>query len=120
MIADSPLDWKMIVLSSGRCAVHDDLGDCELPMRAHHIVTWQALRRHGLSDLRWCVENGLPVCEGAHRRHHSGRARIPRERLPLAAIAFAESVGLGYQIERYYPVVENPGSAIGSTSEVGV
>lgn len=103
MIAEDGLDWKTRVLASGPCAAHEDFSECELPMRAHHILTQQALRRHGLGQYRWCVENGLPVCELGHRRHHSGYARIARVRLPAAAIAFAESVGLGWMIERYYP-----------------
>lgn len=121
MIAEDGFEWKTRVLASGGCAVHDDPMCCEFPMRAHHVVTQQSLRKHGLKVLRWETDNGLPVCEGAHRRHHSGLLRIPRERLPAAAIRFAENAGLGYLIERYYPASENPGSAIGSgsTTEVG-
>lgn len=81
-------------------------------MQAHHVLTAQSLRRHGFKHLIYETVNGVPTCYKAHRQHHNRIAPISRERLPAAAIAFAESVGLGWQIARYYPALDvaNPGS----------
>lgn len=109
MIAADGYEWKRLVIfaSGGCCLAHDDPSECELPLRAHHVITQQALRKHGLAGFRWETRNGIPVCESGHRRHHSGLERIPRERLPASAIAFADEVGLDWMIDRYYPSEEN-------------
>lgn len=107
MIAADGYEWKARVLSSGPCVAHDDPSECEGEIRAHHVITQQALRNRGLDGFRWLVANGVPVCELAHRRHHSGHTRIRRDQLPSYAIAFAESHGLGWMIDRYYPSEEN-------------
>lgn len=103
MIATEPFEWKARVLASGPCIAHPGKYECEGEVRAHHVITQQALRKHGWIDFRWETDNGVPVCERGHRRHHSGLERIPRDRLPRRAIDFANAIGLGWMILRYYP-----------------
>lgn len=112
MIAEDGFEWKTRVLASGPCVVHGDPSECELPMQAHHVLTSQSLRRHGFKHLIYETDNGVPACYKAHRQHHNRITPIRREQLPAAAIAFAEGVGLGWQITRYYPALdsENLGS----------
>lgn len=72
-------------------------------LTAHHVITQQHLRKYGYESLRWSVENGTPVCdEPCHRRHSSARERIPRAKLPVAAVRFAEELGMEWYLTRYY------------------
>lgn len=100
----SSLEWKQRVGFMG-CVVHvgEMDGWCEGVLQSHHVLTQQALRKRGLEHLRWDVRNGVCVCEGAHRRHTLALERIPYEALPPAALEFADEVGLGWMIDRYYP-----------------
>lgn len=107
MIAEDGFEWKRRVfldaLATG-CVVHGVASDeCEEPYRAHHVITQQALRKHGRGDLLWATENGVLICEGAHRRHHSRHTPILREQLSPAALAFARAIDLEWMIDRYYP-----------------
>lgn len=113
MICETGLEWKRRVCIRGCVMEHFHCGD----LQAHHILTQQQLRKHGLKHLLWDTRNGLPLCDRAHDRHHSAHERIPRDLLPAGALQFAEEVGLMHLIERYYPlrtplsgVAENPGS----------
>lgn len=73
-------------------------------LQAHHVLSQQQLRAHGLEHLLWAQDNGVPACEEpCHRRHTSAVRRIPRAALPRAAIEFAAENDLMYLIERYYP-----------------
>lgn len=104
-------EWRAQVLSSGGCVGHDDPADCEWPMAAHHVVTTQKLRKMGRVDLIHETANGVPACYEVHRKHHSRIAPIARERLPVEALAFAEGLGLGWWIDKFYGVdATNPGS----------
>lgn len=97
------LDFKVSVLAAdGRCLVHDDPADCDGDFHAHHVVTQQQLRRAGREDLAWHPANGMTVCELAHRRHHRGIQRIPLDRVPLRAIAFARGHGFEAVLNRFY------------------
>lgn len=112
MICETPLEWKRRSCQRG-CLLHDDASDCEGPLESHHVITQQALRKRGLSHLAWDIRNSFSVCERGHRRHTLAVGRIPRNRLPAEAFEFADEHGLGWMIERYYPLsgdTENPGS----------
>lgn len=102
MIAEDGLEWRTFVLSSGPCVMHDDPADCDGRLVGHHVVTQQVLRKHGFNDLRWATENGVPICDRGHGRHHSRHTPIPRERLPREAIEFAEGLELGWWLDRFY------------------
>lgn len=98
-----PLDFRVAVLATdGVCVAAREGSECEGDLQAHHVVTQQQLRRHGLDELLWDPDNGAAVCERHHRRHHSGREPIWRDYLPTRCLAFAERVGLVWLIDRYY------------------
>lgn len=102
-LAATRLLFRIVVLAlDQRCIVHDDPADCEGEIKAHHVITQQHLRKHGLAEFLWDPRDGTAVCEGAHRRHHSGRDRIEITRLPLRCVKFAQELGLDWYIDRYY------------------
>lgn len=76
---------------------------CEFPLQAHHVITQQQLKRRKLHHLLWDTDNGVPVCERAHRRHTLAVERISRDLLPAGALAFAERNELTHVLERSYP-----------------
>lgn len=104
VICSSPIEWKRRVCLHG-CAL--DSRDCEGYLQAHHVITQQQLRRAQLGHLIWETRNGLCLCERHHRRHTNATERIPREKLRPATIHWAQTHGLGYLIDRYYPAVRS-------------
>lgn len=82
---------KPCAVGCGRRAVH-----------GHHVITTQALRRYGFTDRLWDPRNCLPVCFDCHGSHHGASRRIPLSVLSEDARAFADELGLGYLLERYY------------------
>lgn len=119
--AETRADWRRRTVAAGcrvcqRCSGPPE----DLVVRAHHVVRQQLVRRRVaelahtetltaaesaalLERWLWDVRNGLGVCEGAHRRHHSRRAPIGRWLLPAAVFEFADELGLGYVLDREYP-----------------
>lgn len=95
------LAFKLIVTCRG-CQIHDDPLDCEPPIQAAHILSKQALRRHGHGDKLWDTRNGLGACYRAHRRSDAALERFPVEHLPDAFWEFADEVGLRYLAEKHY------------------
>lgn len=103
---ESALAWKMHVTrrSEGRCVVSG-----EAAAHAHHVLPQQLLRRRARelavdpAWLLWDVRNGIAVSEDTHRRHHNGRAPIPRSVLPQCVFDFAEEFGLSWWLERHAP-----------------
>jgi hypothetical protein len=77
-------------------------------LHGHHVIRQQLLRglarRRELDyeELRWDRRNLLVVCERDHADHHGALKRIPRSKLPAAAIEFARKHGLEAVIEREY------------------
>lgn len=101
---DEKLEFRVAVLAAdGGCIAAGKYGDdCEGDVQAHHVITQQQLRQHGLDDLLWDPTNGAAVCATHHRRHHSRRQPIRTEFLPARCLVFAAKQGLGWIIERYY------------------
>lgn len=102
MICAEGGEWKRRVLSNG-CQFHQDPSECEFPLQAHHILTQQQLKKHGLAEFILDTDVGMGLCYEAHRKHHSAVRRIPYELVPDAAIRFAFEHGLDYLLDRYYP-----------------
>jgi hypothetical protein len=94
--------WLLAILPRG-CEVCGRRGEeCEGRLQAHHVVYEQHLSE--LDDKeRWNPENGLCVCERAHRRHHSRHQPIERSLLRPENLAFAERHGLTRLVEKFYP-----------------
>ena len=97
-----PAEWKRRVALHG-CFWHSDRADCDGPVQGCHVIPQQTLRRHGHRESLWDVRNGVGACERAHRRHDNHQERWPRERLPGYVLEFAEELGLGWYMERFYP-----------------
>lgn len=101
---EARLDFKVAVLAvDGGCVVHDDPAECVGRLHAHHAISQQDLRKHGLFAYLWDPTNGATACEEAHRRHHNRAEPIPYERLPQRCVDFAARHGLDYVLDRYYP-----------------
>lgn len=96
-------EFREQVVATGRCAMR---GPHDGPLQAHHVLTVQALRRYGLAEHVWDARNGLCLCELHHARHHRALERVPRALLPGAVFEFADEVGLGWLLDREYPVGE--------------
>lgn len=78
-------------------------GHCEGRVQGHHVVSKQALRRHGLHEHLWDVRNRLAVCARRHERHTTLSAPIAYGLLPSSAIEFAAELGLEWWLDRHYP-----------------
>lgn len=95
-----PAEWKRQVFDAQRphpgaaalCAVtgeplsftYDD---------AHHPLEKRLLRARGLHHLVWDPRNGMAVKREIHEGQTSGTARIPRDKVPEHAWAFAREIG---------------------------
>lgn len=102
---DERLDFRVAVLAldAGVCIAAGKFGEeCEGELHAHHVITQQQLRQHGLYELLWDPANGAAVCETHHRRHHNRRQPILQALLPMRCILFAARNDLTWMIERYY------------------
>ena len=103
MICESPLEWKRRVCMSGKCIVHvQDPSRCAGPLQAHHVLSQQHLRKHGLNHLRWETNLGVPICEKGHTKHTQATQRIKFEHLPSHVTRFIEELGFAWYLERYY------------------
>jgi hypothetical protein len=102
-----PKMWKFLVLRrDGRCQM-EGVGrvECDGDLEAHHLVTQQQLRKiHASEEQRWDVRNGMALCERHHRRHTRALERVPFDVLRSEALEFAREIGLGWILEKYYPV----------------
>lgn len=90
--------WKITTLAlfcvcCGKRAAH-----------GHHAVSQQQIRLAGLGeDVRWALRNLVPLCEDAHRGHHTRLRPIPFSALPASVIEFAEEYGFMDYLRRTYP-----------------
>lgn len=84
-------------------------------IEGHHVIAKQEIKRVARSgrwefdreqDALWDVRNGIPLCDRCHQRHETAFKRVPRHLIPPAAVAFADELGVGYLIDRYYPEVK--------------
>lgn len=79
------------------------------PLQGAHVIPQQTLRRNA-PHLRWDTRLGIGLCREAHRRHDEHRVRVPRDLLPAGCVDLAESVGLGWYLDKHYPLLmEVPG-----------
>lgn len=84
---------------------------------AHHVVPQRAIKgfvsaqrlpadeaHEELRRLLWNTDNGIPLCRSCHEFHERAVRRLPRERLPQTALAFARQLGPWAEgrIEREY------------------
>lgn len=83
------------------CMVH---GICRGPVQGHHAIEKQALKRRGLHRFLDDTRNRVPVCEHRHEQHTTRFKPIPRWVLPASVFEFANELGLGWLIDRDYPV----------------
>lgn len=96
-----PKTFRVVVAARG-CEIHDDPLDCEYPIQCAHILSQQALRRHGKAEHLWDTRNGLCACYRAHRRSDAAVERFPLRVLSADFWAFADEVGLTWLAERIY------------------
>jgi HNH endonuclease len=85
---------RVMARSGGLCVACTTAPAIEL----HHVLPVQKW-----PDLTTKPANLVAVCRPCHANHETAFARIPRHRLPDAAIGLAHSVGAGWYIERTYP-----------------
>jgi hypothetical protein len=93
----------------GRCAVCEfefefEGRPCRGGVQGHHIIAKQTLRRLGLAEFVMDKRNRLPVCEYRHEQHTTGFKPIPRALLPASVFEFAAELGLGWYLDRHYPL----------------
>jgi hypothetical protein len=82
-------------LDLGPCAMYGfDLG-CYGRIEGHHLISQQQLRKRGLHDQLWRLENRLPLCQHHHELHTKALHRVPRTLLPVEAWAFARELDFG-------------------------
>ena len=81
-------------------------------IEAHHVIAKQTIKRMARSEkwdwdreqeTIWDFRNGIPVCVDCHQRHETAYRRISQSNVPPEAVEFADELGVGYLIERYYP-----------------
>jgi hypothetical protein len=68
-------------------------------LQAAHILP----KRDLAGDEKSAPANGLVLCVWHHNRNDRWIERVPRELLPAEAVAWAESKGLLWQLDREYP-----------------
>lgn len=89
---------RVFTLYGGRCAVCGDRA-----VQAHHVVPKRTILARADPELAYDARNGCPVCLRCHERHETATRRIPRAKLPLGCIMWAEAFGFDWYIERIYP-----------------
>jgi hypothetical protein len=101
--AEQRLDFKVAVLAlDAGCVAESPDSECEGDLQAHHGLTQQQLRKHGLEEYLWDPRVGTAVCERHHRRHHNRREPIRLAALPMRVLTFAGTFDLMHVLERYY------------------
>jgi hypothetical protein len=73
-------------------------------VQGHHAIGKQQLKRAGLRRFLWDRRNRVPVCEHRHEQHTTGYRPIERDLLPSSVFEFAAEIGLGWWLDRHYPV----------------
>jgi hypothetical protein len=76
----------------------------------HHVIPRRALKRefpngHGGRSLRQLVDderNLLDLRRWHHFQWENSRVRIPRLWLPADAVEFADELGMGWYLDRWY------------------
>lgn len=93
--------FKLLVCRGG-CQIHADTMNCDGPVQAAHIISKQALKRHGHADKLWDVRNGIAACYRAHRRSDAALARFPATLFSSEFWEFADEVNLRWLVEKQY------------------
>lgn len=102
---------RMVLWARGQiCAVCND-ADCQLVL-GHHVLYQQwlrdAARTQGINPVPLLEDDRgwLAVGDSCHQRHHSAMKRITRdvlERHCPHVFEFANELGLGWRLDRFYP-----------------
>lgn len=77
-------------------------------VQAHHVVPAQKIKQVASArlleplSLLYDVRNGVALCGLCHDNHTTAKERVPRSKLPVAALAFASELALLYVIDREY------------------
>ena len=109
---DLALEWCQQVYEAcgHRCAVCGYEGP---HLEAHHVIEQGRLRRAYAEEIHdellWNPDNGLLLCaepapNRCHNRHTLAVKRIPRSCLRAANEDFAERIGMGWVLDRFYPL----------------
>jgi hypothetical protein len=69
----------------------------------HHAIPKRVLIRLGYGDYVNDVRNRVPTCRHDHESHETRARPIRRVELPQAVFEFADELGLGWYIDRFYP-----------------
>jgi len=77
----------------------------------HHALPKGSLLRHGLSEYVMDKRNRVALCRFHHEQHHSRTVPLRRDLLPESVFEFAEETGLGWLLDRIYPVVRERATA---------
>lgn len=98
---DASTAWKTAV---GPCQVCPaEGGVCEGDVQGHHAITQQALKNRGLHASLWDTRNKVDVCTHRHEQITTSSKPLPRRLLPAAVFEFADELGLGWYLDRFYP-----------------
>ena len=94
----------------------DGLGPCvvtgaRVNVDAHHIIPKGTLIRLGFSEHIMDKRNRLAVHRDVHESHHNRSHPLPRAVLPESVFEFADEFGLGWYLDRHYPVVHERAAA---------
>lgn len=84
-----------VVCTTRQLSIHVD---------GHHVIPKSVLIRRGFRAFVTDKRNRLALCRTHHANHHSRSQPIPRELLPVEAFRFADELGLGWYLDRHYPV----------------
>lgn len=68
---------------------------------AHHVISADYLRRNHPGRV-YEADNALPLCRDCHGRHTNASRRIPIGHLLRVNREFADELGLGWYLDRYY------------------
>ena len=96
----TPLEWKQRVFDQQRerpggpalCAVTEESLSFAVD-DAHHVLDKRLLRARGLHAVVWDPRNGMFIKTFIHLGQTNGLRRIPRDKIPDAAWAFAREIG---------------------------
>ncbi len=71
----------------------------------HHVIPRMKLRQAHVPRELWDdPRNIMRISYDKHRRHHSRHEPLLRSDLPDGIEEFAEEVGLGWWLDRHYPI----------------
>lgn len=76
-------------------------------LQAAHVIAKRGLTGADKEDSR----NGMVLCVYHHGRHDHWVERVPRALLPECAFEFVDATGLGWLLDKEYPLTKEATSA---------